>query len=177
MRAVRICQEYRVCRSILVYLQQRCTDILPGINRQTEWEMKEEYVTYECAVKLKELEFDWKVGHSYFDVIKESAREEWDDEECQWSTVYDCNYYPKPRLDQAQKWLRGKGMFLMVDPRYYQGDAVKDVKWCFIVQPLDDISGQYRSECCGRLFDSYESALSAGIDKALELLTDNQNGK
>ena len=134
--------------------------------------MKEHYVSYECAVKLKELGFDWKVGLSYTDVIKESAREEWDEEECQWSTVYDCNSYPKPRLDQAQAWLRDKGMFLMIDPRYYQGDVVKDVKRCFIIQPLDDIGGQYRSERCGKLFDTYESALSAGIDKALDLLTE-----
>ena len=139
--------------------------------------MKEEYVTYECAVKLKELGFDERTTYEYSEIVEGSGREEWDEDEQRMMFIEDINYYPKLRLDQAQKWLREKRMFLMIDPRYYQGDAVKDVKWCFIVQPLDDISGQYRSECCGRLFDSYESALSAGIEKALELLTDKPNSK
>ena len=139
--------------------------------------MKEEYVTYECAVKLKELGFDERTTYEYSEIVEGSGREEWDEDEQRMMFIEDINYYPKLRLDQAQKWLREKGMFLMIDPRYYQGDAINDVKWCFIVQPLDDISGQYRSECCGRLFDSYESALSASIDKALELLTDKPNSK
>ena len=132
--------------------------------------MKEEYVTYECAVKLKELGFKDKcnayywTGDKAFECTNSIVHKNSDT--CQTVVI-------APFLWQAQKWLRGKGMFLMIDPRYYQGDAVKDVKWCFIVQPLDDISGQYRSECCGRLFDTYESALSAGIGKALELLTIN----
>ena len=140
--------------------------------------MKEEYVTLSQAKKLKKLGFDWDVNKVYHRL---STFSEW--ELFPWRSEYnDWNNEGKfhlsaPTLSLAQKWLREKGMFLMIDPRYYQGDAVKDVKWCFIVQPLDDISGQYRSECCGRLFDTYESALSAGIDKALELLTDNQNGK
>ncbi|MDE7466138.1 MAG: hypothetical protein K2M59_06920 [Muribaculaceae bacterium] len=145
--------------------------------------MKEEYVSYECAIKLKELGFSEKVNHGYsrkmriepdlsYGNIKEVHSKD--------PKNYNDNrkgvgkghfFYSAPRLDQAVAWLRSKGMFLMINPRYYQGDA----KWCFIVQPLDDISRQYRSECCGRLFDTYEFALSAGIDKALGLLTDKLN--
>ena len=136
--------------------------------------MKEEYATYEQAIKLKELGFKDKCNAYYWTEDKAF--------ECTNSIVHKnsdtCQtVVMAPSLWQAQKWLRDKGMFLMIDPRYYQGDAINNVKWCFIIQPLDDISGQYRSECYGRLFDSYESALSAGIEKALELLTDNQNGK
>lgn len=152
--------------------------------------MKEHYVSYEQSQALKRLGFDWKCDHYYESknrlyestIYTQTFRvsEYWhnfnEDDQDRHRQPFN-PYYSAPRLDRAAAWLREKGMFLMVDPRYYQGDAVKDVKWCFIVQSLDDISGQYRSECCGRLFDSYESALSAGIDKAFELLTDNQNGK
>ena len=123
--------------------------------------MKEEYVTYKQAVKLKELGFDWKVDRSYTYVIKESAREEWDEEECQWCTVYDCNFYPKPRLDQAQKWLREvKHIYV-----YPEINCLK--KWFAKAVDME------RNEDLiwdGTMFDTYELALSAGIDKALELL-------
>ena len=143
--------------------------------------MKEHYVSYEQAKRLHELGFDG-VDKYY---VTESFCINNNPDDCYSEgqlvdeyIVYftndnnedDYRGVPAPRLDQAAAWMRDKGMFLMVDPRYYQGDAVKNAKWCYIVQPLDDISGQYRSECCGRLFDTYESALSAGIDKALELL-------
>ena len=126
--------------------------------------MKEEYVTYEQAVKLKELGFDWKVERSYTDVIKESAREEWDEEECQWCTVYDIHSCPKPRLDQAQKWLREvKHIYV-----YPEINCLK--KWFAKAVDME------RNEDLiwdGTMFDTYELALSVGIDKALEILTDN----
>lgn len=134
--------------------------------------MKEEYVSYECAVKLKELGFDWKVEHSYTDVIKESAREEWDEEECQWSTVYDCNSYPKPRLDQAQKWLRDcKDMDVLVFNNacgfgWEISKSNSDSRGTTIA--LFDDKGNDKDS---GMWLSYELALSAGIDKALEFLT------
>ena len=129
--------------------------------------MKEEYVTYEQAVKLKELGFDWKVEHSYTDVIKESAREEWDEEECQWSTVYDINSYPKPRLDQAQKWLREEKK-IHIEPKFQYGRL-------FNVRIQSETLRLYKVLNSG--FETYELALSGGIDKALELLTDKLNDK
>ena len=157
---------------------------LATININGGEEMKEYYVSYEQAKRLHELGFDgvekyyvtenfclgsdpyffntYSVGDLVNDVVVYFVNENNED---------DFRGIPAPRLEQAQAWLREKGIFLMIDPRYYQGDALKDVKWCFIIQPLDDIGGQYRSERCGKLFDTYESALSKGIDKALELLT------
>ena len=142
--------------------------------------MKEEYVSYECAVKLKELGFDWECDHSYLHkaIDKSGNPYLYHVEMRNWNNFNsEVECFSAPRLDQAQKWLREEGIFLMIDPRFFQGDALKDVKWCFIIQPLDDIGGQYRSELYGRLFDSYESALSAGIDKALKFLTIKSNGK
>ena len=137
--------------------------------------MKEHYVTYSQAVKLKELGFD-EPCEFYYNPHLEIRRTKTNLLSPQITNNRFLEEIAKgmataPRLDQAQKWLREEGIFLMIDPRFFQGDALKDVKWCFIIQPLDDIGGQYRSELYGKLFDSYELALSAGIDKALELLT------
>lgn len=131
--------------------------------------MKEHYVSYNQAVALKRLGFDWKCDRSYTDVIKESAREEWDEEECQWSTVYDCNYYPKPRLDQAAAWMREeKGVLVWATPdKQPIDDDYSDVEltgeWWW------EVDGKVR-EASGDTYPSYESALSAGLDAALELL-------
>ena len=131
--------------------------------------MKEEFVTYSQAVKLKELGFDWKVEYSYTDVIKESAREKWDEEECQWCTVYDINYYPKPRLDQAQKWLRDvKG--IDIEPRVWLVGNKREYRPYVMPPKCKDYIACPPEE-------SYEKALSSGINEALELLTDKLNGK
>ena len=101
--------------------------------------MKEEYVTYEQAVKLKELGFDWECNH--FNP--------------------DCSAI---RLDQAQRWLREKHN-LSVEPIC---NMVR--QWNVNVCEIDNFGTAVYSKMN---LDTYELALSAGIDKALELLTLN----
>ena len=129
--------------------------------------MKEEYVTYECAVKLKELGFDERTTYEYSEIVEGSGREEWDEDEQRMMFIEDINYYPKLRLDQAQKWLRDKWR-IHVEPNF-----IYEPKFEVVIKRQKG-SIFKRAE---RQFDSYEEALSFGIDAALELLTDNQNGK
>ena len=138
--------------------------------------MKEHYVTYECAVKLKELGFDWDVrGYYRNDDTIPKVRE------ITALNHNDANFksiLSAPRLDQAQAWLRDKGVIVIAEP-----------DWDEEIQPLSDyLTGKWyftvwkdsnRVRCnfnpnkeCEEIwvFESYESALSAGIDEALKLL-------
>ena len=141
--------------------------------------MKEHYVSYSQAVELKRMGFDWKVDRSYTDVIKESAREEWDEEECQWSTVYDCNIYPKPRLDQVAAWLREeKGIDIEVVTILNQFNKTKYYKANLCYFDKDERGEDYANYKIACLnINSYENALSIGIDKALELLGKEVNNE
>ena len=136
--------------------------------------MKEEYVSFEQAVKLKELGFDWRTYAYYSEK----------DRMCRQSVSLDHNandggkkeLCSAPTLALAQKWLREeKGVLVWVTPDK---------------QPIDDdysdieLTGEWWWEVDGRVredsgdtYKSYELALSAGIDAALELLTDKLNGK
>lgn len=145
--------------------------------------MKEEYVSYECAVKLKELGFDWECDHSYLhNAIDKSGNpylyhvemRNWNN----FNSEVEC--FSAPRLDQAQKWLREKGIHISVNP-YMSYDVDADgalyneyPSWGF--ELMDVASADFMDDAEGK-HDSYESALSAGIDKALELLTIKSNGK
>lgn len=147
--------------------------------------MNEDFVTYEQAVKLKELGFDWGVTHYYIDddsfvnkrlypngdyveMLAKGGVVMIDD------FVKNCNNIDgrisAPTLPQVQKWLR----------------EVKDIhiqsKICFIkfdwyAQIIKGLSYYPKIICATTHFDTYEKALSAGIDKALELLKEQNNGK
>ena len=129
--------------------------------------MKEEYVTYEQAIKLKELGFDERTTYEYSEIVEGSGREEWDEDEQRMMFIEDINYYPKLRLDQAQKWLRDKWR-IHVEPNF-----IYETKFEVVIKRQKG-SIFKRAE---RQFDSYEESLSFGIDAARELLTDNQNDK
>ena len=80
----------------------------------------------------------------------------------------DAEKIPAPRLDQAAAWLRDKWR-IHVEPSF-----IYDMRFDLYIKS-QAYSVFKREEQC---FDTYELALSAGIDKALELLTDklNNNG-
>ena len=126
--------------------------------------MKEEYVSYECAVKLKELGFDWDVNGYYYDAFSESV--------AFISTPVNMKALgitSAPRLDQAAAWMREeKGIFVGVT---YDNNMSNYNPYGFRVQiPM----------CNDRSalgFHEYNQALSAGIDKALKFLTIKSNGK
>ena len=131
--------------------------------------MKEEYVSYECAVKLKELGFDWDVNKVYH---RPSTLAEW--ELFPWHSEYnDWNnegkfYISAPTLSLAQKWLREKHC-LSVEPIC---NMVR--QWNVNVCEIDNFGIAVYSKMN---LETYELALSKGIDKALELLTIKSNGK
>ena len=123
--------------------------------------MKEEYVTYFQAVKLKELGFKDKCNAYYWTEDKAF--------ECTNSIVHKnsdtCQtVVMAPFLWQAQKWLREKHS-LSVDPIC---NMVR--QWNVNVCEIDKFGTAVYSKMN---LDTYELALSAGIDAALELLTLN----
>lgn len=126
--------------------------------------MKEELVSYEQARKLEELSFNYDCcGYYYkYDPTKVAVL----------STPLNHNnrnlfkdICSAPRLDEAQKWLREvKGINVRVN--YFQ-----DYKeWFFDWLNLE--TGEHDET--DATFDSYESALSAGIDAVLNLLSEKQ---
>lgn len=120
-----------------------------------------DFVPFETAKKLKAAGFDWTCQNFHIEKIPETEREEWDEDECQYATVYDIVKTPIPTLWQAQKWLRKvKRLHILVDFSYVG-------TWFYKVFPIVG--------CCinKSLFSytTYEEALSAGIDAALELIT------
>ena len=125
--------------------------------------MKEHYVNYEQAVKLKKLGFDWDVNKVYH---RPSTLAEW--ELFPWHSEYnDWNnegkfYRSAPTLSLAQKWLRDKWQ-IHVEPNF-----IYETKFEVIIKRQKG-SIFKRAE---RQFNSYEEALSFGIDEALNLLTD-----
>ncbi len=127
--------------------------------------MKEEYVTYEQAVKLKELGFDWECNQYYLsdyeDIINHTKG------------AYNHNdnglAYSAPRLDQAQKWLREKCNISI------EIVSISAHKWQIFLCRLYDTTSSVEHQM--EYQETYELALSAGIDAALELSTDKLNDK
>ena len=127
--------------------------------------MKEEYVTYEQAVKLKELGFDWETYDYYYGKNRKFHQSIPLDHNGNDGGRKEC--CSAPRLDQAAAWLREeKGIFVGVT---YDNNMSNYNPYGFRVQiPM----------CNDRSalgFHEYNHALSAGIDAALRLLTDKLN--
>lgn len=157
----------------------------------------EDYVSFEQAIKLKELGFSWECNGIYryhnskiihklpknphkrknikkaieeYPIIiflKKSTEIEY--QYCTWINSYyldELKYIDAPTLSQAQKWLREeKHMFIIITCDYYHD-------WRHIIKlptghSLKTQGYHARSK---EEYPTYEQALSAGIDKALELL-------
>ena len=133
--------------------------------------MKEEYVTYEQSQALKRLGFKEETTHYYVNFKSDGEVKLWscnppDNHNARLSINEVCS---APRLDQAVAWMREeKGIFVGV---IYDNNMSNYNPYGFRVQiPM----------CNDRSalgFHEYNQALSAGIDKALELLTIKSNGK
>ena len=131
--------------------------------------MKEEYVTYFQAVKLKELGFKCVV-YTHYPQGDNNIR--YTEDAINWNNSV--ALISAPRLDQAQKWLRDKGIHVSANPycKVYNHN-ICDAEDCAWSSELYSVPfGRWLNVSKGE-FDTYELALSAGIDAALELLTLN----
>lgn len=122
----------------------------------------EDYCTYEQSIKLKELGFDWIYGEgfqekTYYNSLKTL---------CQFDEEIVTTELPAPTLAQAQKWLREKGIIVLAgyEPYKYWLIENEGPKWKYYINSKDSIHHSMAE------FNSYEQALSAGVDKAFELL-------
>ena len=136
----------------------------------------EDYVTFEQSIKLKKLGFDWNCNHYYG--LDGFLHEE--------TQSYITNYMhsnkntypiPAPTLSQVQKWLREiKDIIIVID-----FDNWCEKYGCHVYKKIiynsENIKDSYGSMLVtnesNEDFDSYEEALSMGIDAALELLKQN----
>ena len=133
----------------------------------------EDFVTYEQSVKLKELGFDWKCNH-YYDTSELIN-------ECTDSNISNYNNFngtsfieeisSAPTLAQAAKWLRTK-IDIYVEIFYEKIDIDKKIvdTWRTTINKMST----YYAETLMEKFHSHEEALSAGIDKALKIIEDEQ---
>lgn len=127
----------------------------------------EDYVSYPIALALKKHGFDWKCDHYYCAFDNETDVRFWSIHPAQSQNGLripkDTVVADAPTLAQAQKWLREcKKWHIIVEPRIWEQQVYDFKLWHY-----------YRGyENANRGFDylSYESALSAGIAVALELI-------
>ena len=144
----------------------------------------EDYVSYPIALALKKAGFDLAVNHYYDekgDLVESLADYNNEDSFNSQETAYDdfnhgyCDEIScsAPTLAQAQKWLREKGIHISVNPYMgYDVDADGALyneypSWGF--ELMDVASADFMNDAGGN-HTSYESALSAGIAAALELV-------
>ena len=131
--------------------------------------MKEEYVTYEQSQALKRLGFA-EPCDTFYNSHLQLCRYSDSDVINRNTNGHHTPSCSAPRLDQAQKWLREvKKWIIYIVPEY---DRIRhQCLWAVKHHPFTIASG------LTELYTTYELALSAGIDAALELLTDKLNDK
>lgn len=134
---------------------------------------KEDFVTYEQAICLKELGFDWKCGYYYDNNGNLISSFESFEDEVFFEEVCIINIeslmgnfniqddsYSAPTLSQVQKWLlKVKGIY--VSAVY---DSIITKKW---ISSVDDIKND-KSNSLSEVFQSPEEALSASITEYLK---------
>lgn len=147
--------------------------------------MKEEFVTFEQAVKLKELGFDWKcfayytyLGNLGFDhpiediLDSKIIYENFNDTRISELYSIGCS---APTLSQVQKWLRERhNIFTSVNIYFpnYKDDDYSFAKYGFVyIDRRNNRAVRIESDYnYNQLFDTYEEAVSGVIDKVLEIL-------
>lgn len=116
--------------------------------------MKEDFVSYELAAKLKAAGFNWPCTTFYRNLDHELM----EGGEMNWNNGVD---YSAPTLWQAQKWLREKWGMHVYPTLESVNEAVYDCKVIYLRK------GAFRFN---KRYPTYEHALSAGIAAALELI-------
>ena len=116
---------------------------------------QEDFVTYEQAVKLKELGFDWECDYVYYcDII------------VKYEQLHEINKKESisaPTLAQTQKWLREvKGVKVYVKPLFSSEEYEYWISFKFQMFNVGD--ERYGVE------ETWEYALSEGINEAIKLV-------
>lgn len=136
-----------------------------------------DYCSYELAKKLKDAGFDWECSKRTIEKIPGTEREEWDDDQQMYCTITDAVIIYIPTLWQAAKWLREvKGIEVYAVPRFASAYEVVGIR---LGKTVTRNSYVFTSWDIKNPHPTYEAALSAGIDAALELIinkTENHNG-
>lgn len=130
----------------------------------------EDFVTYEQAIKLKELGFDWPTIH-YYDVETHefSPKISYNHTVCYDNWNQYNNMISAPILSQMQKWLREvKEIDVVAIPTF--GEYGKKKYRYQITIYKEDFGNEDESTT----IYTYEEALSLGIDKSLEILENDK---
>lgn len=127
----------------------------------------EDFVTFKQAKILKELGFDEKTLTVYYKTDESCVipnPEHWNDE------IW--HEFSAPTLAQAQKWLRDvKRIHIVIDAVHRMNcDGTYTI---FYPYTIKDWEGRILNNF-GLGYECYESSLEDAIDKALELLKENQ---
>lgn len=135
--------------------------------------MKDIYITQTQAKTFLTLGFNVKIwkGETYIELIPETKRLEYDEENLIMREVTDGFLTPKLRIDQAAQWLREEmGIDIIVRPRFNSktGDRV-GYFWQW--PQRTDVNMNPKTH------KSYESALSDAISTILKPFEDYENPK
>lgn len=131
--------------------------------------MKEDYVSYELAVKLKACGFDepciahWVVEPDGKPILVGSTAFVFSNAKLKGRDV------TAPLLFHAQKWLRERAIEVDVTPIFSHGGR-DGYDW----DVYDDFSGYPAIRGALPFAETYEQALSAGIAAALELIKEGE---
>ena len=135
--------------------------------------MKEDFCTYSQAVRLKKLGFDWECIAEYGvepdgkPILIGSTAFVFRNPEEKGRDV------TAPSLSQATKWLRDvRGLIVCCEPRFYRGRRPL-MGYDYHLYNKED--GSYSHIASKEVYDTYEAALSAGLDAALKLLEENSS--
>lgn len=123
----------------------------------------EDHITFEQAIKLKELGFDWECHHWYHPLEEDRTK-------IFYADYYNHNKYKTaisaPTLSQVQKWFREvKGLDITINHVYHRLTTGDKVMYGLRIGNQSTFKTEFYMN-----YDSYEDALSIGIDKALEFL-------
>lgn len=137
----------------------------------------EDFVTYEQAIKLRAAGFDWNCeyvyaaelpGHEPFSTREDGVRYF----QLTGKSLFASNTFPAPTLWKAQKWLREK-------KRWHVEVRINGCRNMFGVElwEMRANGGAFRlqhEDGHAMLYDTYESALAAGIESALKLIEEGE---
>lgn len=131
---------------------------------------KQDYVSVEVAKKLSEKGYSTKCERQYIEKIAGSEREAFDLQDSMYVTVTDVLRYPMVTLFDAQKWLREKGIHIIIIPRYSSKYEIIEYEYR-IVNYIDLVTGgKLKGKLSLELYEVYEECLNNAILEALKIL-------